>query len=132
MDLIHWLFYSSSRIEGYGIKGVEVGIVILASCEYNFIRVHENLAQHPNNNISFDSSTHKQMYIIYPLFSTIKCISNDILHSSNQGGRGHWTINYTSTQRLITTLFYLLGKKIIICIFWFVDSKLLGSKNFIH
>ena len=51
MDLTYWSVYSSSRIGGYGIKGVEVGIVILASCEYNFIRVHENLAQYPSNNI---------------------------------------------------------------------------------
>ena len=27
-------------------------IVILASCEYHFIRVHENMVQHPSNNIS--------------------------------------------------------------------------------
>ena len=27
------------------------GIVILASCEYHFIRVHKNLVQHPCNNI---------------------------------------------------------------------------------
>ena len=28
------------------------GIVILASWKYQFIRVHENLVQHPSNNIS--------------------------------------------------------------------------------
>ncbi len=28
------------------------GIVILASCEYHFIRVNKNLVQHPSNNIS--------------------------------------------------------------------------------
>ena len=28
------------------------GIVLLASCEQNFIRVYENLVQHPSNNIS--------------------------------------------------------------------------------
>ena len=27
------------------------GIVILAICEYHFIRIHENLVQHPSNNI---------------------------------------------------------------------------------
>ena len=27
-------------------------IVILASCEYHFIRVHENVVQHPINNTS--------------------------------------------------------------------------------
>ena len=35
------------------VKGRMVGISILASCcEYHFIRVHENLAQHLSNNIS--------------------------------------------------------------------------------
>ena len=28
------------------------GFIILANCEYNFIRVHENLVQHPDNNTS--------------------------------------------------------------------------------
>ena len=28
------------------------GVYILASCEYNFIRVYENLVQHPNNKTS--------------------------------------------------------------------------------
>ena len=31
------------------------GIVILASCEHQFIRVHENLVQHPSTNISISS-----------------------------------------------------------------------------
>ena len=34
---------------GYGVKG---RLVIKASWEYNFITVHENLVQHPSNNIS--------------------------------------------------------------------------------
>ena len=32
-------------------KEVVGGIVILASCEYHFIRVYENLVQHPSNYI---------------------------------------------------------------------------------
>ena len=40
-------------MEGRGWdKGGGWGIVILASCDYHFIRVHENLVQHPSNNIS--------------------------------------------------------------------------------
>ena len=50
MDLIYWSVRSSSRIRGDRVK--DVGIVILASCEYHFIRVYENLVQHPSNNIS--------------------------------------------------------------------------------
>ena len=34
------------------VKGVNEGSVILASCEYYFIRLHENLLEHPCNNIS--------------------------------------------------------------------------------
>ena len=30
------------------------GFLILASCEFHFNRVHENLVQHPNNNISIE------------------------------------------------------------------------------
>ncbi len=44
MDLLYWSVRSS--------KGFDVGIVFLASCEYHFIRVHENMIQHPSNNIS--------------------------------------------------------------------------------
>ena len=38
-------------VEGEGVNG-EWGIVILASWEYYFIRLLENLVQHPSNNIS--------------------------------------------------------------------------------
>ena len=35
------------------VKAVDIeGIVILASCKYYFIRVHENVVQHPSYNIS--------------------------------------------------------------------------------
>ena len=37
---------------GWGKGGGWGFIVILTSCEYRFIRVHENLLEHPNNNIS--------------------------------------------------------------------------------
>ena len=38
--------------EGMGETGWMGSIVVLASCEYHFIRVHKNLMQHPCNNIS--------------------------------------------------------------------------------
>ena len=37
---------------GDGVKGVDGGIVILASLEHHFITVHENLGQYPSNSIS--------------------------------------------------------------------------------
>ena len=46
---IYWSVRSSSRREGLGLRGWN--IVILASCEYQFIRVHENLVQHQSNYI---------------------------------------------------------------------------------
>ena len=41
---------------GYGIKGIDGGFINLASCEHHFLRVHENLGQHPSNNISIVSN----------------------------------------------------------------------------
>ena len=37
--------------------GMEYMGVILASCEYHFIGVHENLMQHPSNNLSIWTNT---------------------------------------------------------------------------
>ena len=53
MDLNYWSVRSSSNRRGVGIKGVDWGY-ILASWEYYFIRVHENLVHHPSNYISID------------------------------------------------------------------------------
>ena len=47
MDLICWSVISSG-----GIKKAGEGYHYLATCEHYFIRVNENLVQHPNNNIS--------------------------------------------------------------------------------
>ena len=41
-DWINWVFSS---------KWIRV-VVNIASCEYHFIRAHENLLQHPGNSIS--------------------------------------------------------------------------------
>ena len=35
----------------HGVNGVDGGIVSLSRCEHHFIRLHENLVQHPSNNI---------------------------------------------------------------------------------
>ena len=43
------------------IQGVDWGIITLAGCENYFIRVHENLVQHPSNSnisIAFSKSAH--------------------------------------------------------------------------
>ena len=45
----YWSVRSSSWTGGNVVKMLD-GIVVLASCEYKFIRVHENLVQHPINN----------------------------------------------------------------------------------
>ena len=45
-------------------KGVKCGgIVILASCEHHFIRVHENLVHHPSNNISVIIMIHRRTWL---------------------------------------------------------------------
>ncbi len=43
MDLIYGSFRSSSGRGGDGVKGWMGGIVIVASCEYFFIRLHKHL-----------------------------------------------------------------------------------------
>ena len=48
MDLIYLSFRSSNVSGG---DGVERDSVILAICEHHLIRVHDNLVQHPINNI---------------------------------------------------------------------------------
>ena len=49
-------------------------IVILASCEHHFIIVHENLVQHPSNNISITKNVNKKIaltvYVIYLCMQT--------------------------------------------------------------
>ena len=64
LSLIYWLVPSSRR-RG---KGVDKDIVNLASCGYYFIRVHENLVQHPNNNKSickYKLGVHSLPQILY-------------------------------------------------------------------
>ena len=51
MVLIYWSANLPSRGNG--------AIFILASCKYQFIRVYENLVQHPRNHISI------KIYIVY-------------------------------------------------------------------
>ena len=46
MDLFCWTISYSSVREGDRVNRY------LASCEYHIIRVHENLVQHPSNNLS--------------------------------------------------------------------------------
>ena len=55
IELIYWTVRSSSRKGWDGIKGVDGG--------YHFIRVHENLVQHPTNNISIVLVQNLQDYV---------------------------------------------------------------------
>ena len=43
MEIIYWSVRSSSWRGGYGVIGVESGIVVLACYEFHFIRVLGNL-----------------------------------------------------------------------------------------
>ena len=52
MNLIYWSIRSSSGRREDGVKGIDRVYRILAGREYHVIGVHENLVQHPNNNIS--------------------------------------------------------------------------------
>ena len=52
MDLIYWSVRSFSSRGGIVEKEVDGGTIIKARCEHKFIRVLENLVQHPSNNIS--------------------------------------------------------------------------------
>ena len=47
-----WSVRSSSRMEKDEMKENDGGIGFLESCMYYFIRVRENLVQHPSNKIS--------------------------------------------------------------------------------
>ena len=53
MDLIYWSVRLPSRRVGDEVNGVDGRIVILVSCEFHFIKVHENLVQHPSNKLIF-------------------------------------------------------------------------------
>ena len=61
MDLIYCLVRLSSRRGRDGVKGEDY----LASCEYHFIRVYENLVQHLSNNISI-GYVHYFFLLSYP------------------------------------------------------------------
>ena len=50
-SLIIWTPFIGQFVHPVGMKGMGK-VVILASCEYYFIRVHENLVQHPSRNKS--------------------------------------------------------------------------------
>ena len=65
IDLIHWSVCSSSRRDG--VKGWMEYKVIIASYEYHFIRVHENLVQHSSNNMSIlEGDSMLSRYLYYP------------------------------------------------------------------
>ena len=81
---------SSSRRAWDGVKELEGGIIILASCEYPFIRLHENLVRHLSNN--------KYIYLCLGLCIAAKFGGNANDKSYFNAG----THTETSYQRFIT------------------------------
>ena len=51
--LLIWTSFIGQFVRQVGGKGdgVKVGMGCIVSCQYHFIRIHENLVQHPSNNI---------------------------------------------------------------------------------
>ena len=63
--LLVWSVRSTRRGGGRGWSNrVDSGIVVEASCDHYYIRVHENLMQYPSNNISIFSSVKKYAALI--------------------------------------------------------------------
>ena len=52
--LLIWTSFIGQFVRQVGGKGDrvkdEMGCIVIASCQYHFIRMHENLVQHPSNN----------------------------------------------------------------------------------
>ena len=96
---------------GGGIQLVGGSIVIAASREYYFIRVHENLMQHPSNNISIWIVWLRKYVHMYKLFlastnsryTYSKAGNQDVLRilSYNQQVRDQGIVNCSGTQSLI-------------------------------
>ena len=61
VDLIYWPIRLSSRKGEDRLKEVVEGIAVFYSYEYHFIRVNENLVQHPIYNNRFMQSTLKNL-----------------------------------------------------------------------
>ena len=79
---IYWQFVYPVEEEGIGFKRwMGEGIVSLASCECHFINVHENLAQHPSNNISIPTvdKCSMKMFGAYKLISMYSALSNSLV-----------------------------------------------------
>ena len=62
MKLIYWLVRSSGRMGGDEIKRVDGVIVILARCDFHFIREYENLVKDPSKDISIPYIIYKKCY----------------------------------------------------------------------
>ena len=55
--LLIWISFIDQFVHPVGGQGIGCN-VILASCGYQFIRVHKNLEQHPSNTISITITTY--------------------------------------------------------------------------
>ena len=62
MKLIYWSVRSSGRRGGDEIKRVDGVIVILARCDFHFIREYENLVKDPSKDISIPYIIYKKCY----------------------------------------------------------------------
>ena len=62
-NAFHGQFVHPVEGEGKGYMRLMVGIVILASWEFHFLREQENVVQHPSNNISISLIDNNKMII---------------------------------------------------------------------
>ena len=83
IKLIYWLVLLSSRRGGKRIKGVYEKYYFFASFDYFFIRVHENVVQHPFNNVSItiaeSAFSHTAPIFQYILYFILKSLLSYIL-----------------------------------------------------
>ena len=59
VDILHGEIFSVSIREGDWVNGLDGGYRYLASCEHHFVRVRENVVQHPSNDISISQYTNQ-------------------------------------------------------------------------
>ena len=88
------------------IEKVDGGIVILSSCKYHFIKVNENLMQHPSNHTSismlqaknnlFYSSSSKIIY-------SLNTIQNNINNKQKKKKHIHLMVSTEFKKKVLAT-----------------------------
>ena len=111
MDLIQWSVRSYNRRGGNGDDG---SIIILASCEHHYIRVHINLVQHSSNNISIFKTPILKGDMFCDEFQQLKPLALEALSKKRSvdnphylGGRGHEIVNYLIQYLLLYRIRWL-------------------------